>query len=176
MWSELFLHHFKREWNWNVKVRTVESWICGELWVDANSEMIKHFLECYGPNQKATEIFTPNNSNVVFEHLKMQIIFVLKLYLTLLGVLNILEKNLGMNLSSCFGIIDVFSLTILWATGFSNHSFLCILPLWQWKSLWTRAYTEYKFCFQIFFVLFSFIFFLTILEWIGEVVIESKPN
>lgn len=111
-----------------------------------------------------------------FEHLKMQIMFVLKLYLTLLGVLNILEKNLGMNLSSCFGIIDVFSLTILWGTGFSNHSFLCILPLWQWKSLWTRVYTEYKFCFQIFFCLFCFIFFLTILEWIGEVVIESKPN
>lgn len=39
--------------------------------------------------------------------------FVLKLYLTLLGVLNILEKNLGMNLSSSFGIIDVFSLIIL---------------------------------------------------------------
>lgn len=41
--------------------------------------MMKHFLECYRPNQKATEIFMPHKPNIAFEHLKMKIIFVPKL-------------------------------------------------------------------------------------------------
>lgn len=47
--------------------------------------MIKHFLRCYGPNQKATEIFALHNSDTVFEHFKMKNTIVLKLHVALLG-------------------------------------------------------------------------------------------
>lgn len=67
-----------------LKYRSQNS-IRGEFWVDANNERIKHFLRCYGPNQKAAEVFALYNSDTVFEHFKMKNIVVPKLHVPLLG-------------------------------------------------------------------------------------------
>lgn len=105
---------------------------------------MKHFLGCYRPSQNATEIFTPHNSNIVFEHLKMKIIFLLKLSVALLG--GVLQEDLGMDLSSCCGITTMFPCTILRGIGVGNHSLHPVLVLVKLSA--DRVCTEYKFCFQ----------------------------
>lgn len=104
--------------------------------------MMKHFPECYRPNQKATEIFMPHKPNIVFEYLKMKIIFVPKLSVTLLG--GILQ-DLGMDLSSSCGIITVFPRTILRGIGVGHYSLHPFLVLAKVSA--DREYIEYKFCF-----------------------------
>lgn len=158
-WAELILHHFQPDWNWNVKVRTLGCWILGEFWVEVNTEMLKHLLGWCRPNQKAIEIFMPHNSNVVFEHLKIYIIFVLKLSVTLLG--GMLQKDLGMDLRSCCGIVTELPWTILWGIGIGNHSlhpFLVPVKVSvdiHTQNIYVWVYTEYKFCFQNQFVFSS---------------------
>lgn len=94
------------------------------------------FPGSYRPSQKATRIFRPRNFTIVFEHLNINVVFVLRLSVT--------SEGFGFGSRSCCGISTVFPRMILWGIDTDNpslHPFL--VPT---KVPADRIDTEYKSC------------------------------